>query len=194
MNDKYSEQLALSLLKKHFLEYQGLELLDKPDLIDVQNSIGVEVTRAINPTVEERENHFSKHMKNQSKNEFTAKQIENVEQCGIGIVCDEANGDKMLGLVRVFGMEEHELLHCAIMKKYAKKYSELDRIDLYVYFRQVCPSGLSDSEINKIFQTVCECEKKYGQVFSKIMIDFHSVLKILDLKNKSVKEINDYGE
>lgn len=198
MRDRYSEQLALTLLKKHFAEYQGLELSDKPDLIDEQNSIGVEVTRAINSTVEEREAYFSKHMKNRRKNEFTTKQIENVEQCGLGIVCensfDEADDEKMLGLVRVFGIEEYEQLHCAIRNKHAKKYVELDRIDLYIYFRQVCPSGLSDFEINKIFQTVYECEKKYGQVFSKIMIDFHSVLKILDLKNKSVKEINDYGE
>ena len=193
MRERYEEIEALTLLKKHFPTYRGLDLFDKPDLIDKQNSIGVEVTMALNPNVEEREKYFIKHLKNHNRQEVTVAQLEKVEQYGLSIVSAddtwEFDGGKMLGLVRVFGMEEHEQLHNAINKKFTKKYAKLERIDLYIFFRHVCRAGLSDAEIERLFCTAYRCQKEHGAIFENIMIDFYSTLLILDLKNHEMQEI-----
>ena len=193
MSDRYEEQLALSLLQKHFPIYRELELSDRPDLIDNQRSLGVEVTMALNPHVEEREKYFEKHLKNRNRQEVSVAQLEKVEQYGLSIVDSaDALGDTcgiMLGLIRVFGMEEHEQLHNAIKKKYTKKYANLERIDLYIFFRHVCRAGMSEAEIEKLFRTAYKCQEEYGKIFDNIMIDFYDVLLILDLKDHEMKEI-----
>lgn len=193
MRERQSEQRALELLKKHFQEYKGLVSSDKPDLIDRDNSIGVEVTSALNPKVEEREVHFAEKMKSRDKSEFAPREIAEVEKYGLRIVSKKNSEDgNMLGLVRVFGLEELEQVHIAIKKKYKKKYEELDRIDLYIFFRQICRKAISDSKIKSLFCTAYNCEKEHGKVFRKIMIDFYGVLLIMDLENNCVEELTDY--
>ena len=188
---------ALRLLKKYFPEYQGLKSGDKPDLIDLENSIGVEVTRALNPCVREREVHFVEKMKEKRRDAVTPRDMEKLEQFGLSIVCDDHSMEKkIVGLVRVFGMEEHDQLHIAIQKKYEIQiqYAQLDRIDLYIYFRHVFREGFAASELNRLFNTIHQCQEKYGKVFRKIMIDFYSVLLVLDVERGSVEEIKNYGE
>ena len=193
MRERYEEKLALSLLKKHFSIYKGLNLSDKPDLIDEKCSIGVEVTRALNPSVEEREKYFEKKLNNRDRSEVEIDQIEKVEQYGLSIVSAndtwDSNGGKMLGLTRVFGIEEYEQLHNAIRKKYTKKYEKLKRIDLYIFFRHVCRDGLDDSDIERIFCTAYKCQEESCTIFENIMIDFCSTLLVFDLKNHEMKEI-----
>ena len=191
------EEEALRLLKKYFPEYQGLELKDKPDLIDWKNSIGVEVTRALNPCVKEREVHFVNKMKDKRRDEFTSQDMAKLERFGLSIVCDDHSmEEKIVGLVRVFGMEEHDQLHIAIRKKYEIQiqYAQLDRIDLYIYFRHVFREGFAASELDRLFDTIYQCQEKHGKVFRKIMIDFYSVLLVLDVERGSVEEIKNYGE
>lgn len=196
MRQRPSEQRALELLKQHFQEYNGLVSSEKPDLIDRDKSIGVEVTSALNPKVEEREVYFYKEMKGKHKSSFTAQEIETVEQHGLKIVsCAGFNGtceEKMLGLVRVFGTEELDQLHTAIRNKYKKEYERVDRLDLYIFFRQICAEGISDFEIIRLFETAHKCEEKYGAVFQKIMIDFYEVLLVMDVQRNSTEKITDY--
>ena len=193
MRERYEENLALSLLKKHFLIYKDLKLSDKPDLVDERDSIGVEVTMALNPNVEEREKYFEKHLKNRELSEVSIEQLKTVEQYGLSIVSEkytrEMDDGKVLGLVRVFGNEELELLHKAIRKKYAKKYAKLEEIDLYIFFRHVCGACLNASEIERLFCTAYKCQEENGTIFENIMIDFYSTMVILDLKNHECREI-----
>ena len=192
MRVRETEQLALTLLKKHFPEYSGLTLSDKPDLIDPQKSIGVEVTRALNPKVEQRLRHVEEKMKNRDITEFSDEQIKKVEQFGLHIVCKEQpeeEKDKIVGMIRVFGLEENEQLYIAIRKKYSKQYTKLKRLDLYVYFRHICEGSWGTAEKEKVFSTAYECQKQHGEVFENIMIDFYSVLLIFDLKKHEIKEI-----
>ena len=195
MKVREEENEALRLLKKHFPEYQGLGSSETPDWIDRENSIGVEVTRALNPCVREREVHFVDKMKDKRRDEFTSRDMEKLEQFGLSVVCDDHYmEEKIVGLVRVFGMEEHEQLHIAIRKKYEIQYTKLDRIDLYIYFRHVFREGFAASELDRLFDTIYQCQEKHGKVFRKIMIDFYSVLLVLDVERGSVEEIKNYGE
>jgi len=184
-----SEELsALKVLKKHFYQYQGLEILeeDKPDLKDLKNSIGVEVVRAINEDVEQKYSFMVKSSKNNKVNSISNKSLEHAKNLGVDFVLD---GEKSIGFIRILDEKEKELLHNSIEKKYEKKYKGLKTIDLYIFFRQYFLECLSDNDIQLLFQTIENCEKKYGKVFTKIIIDFHSKLLVLDTIHKTYEKI-----
>lgn len=187
------ELLALELLKKHFPQYSGLELSDKPDLVDLENSIGVEVTSASNPKVREREAFYWKKLHGRNIKNFTKTQINLGEEYGLSLLHTKNDGE-IFSLARTFGAEEQELLHKAIVEKYQKTYQQLNQIDLYIFFRQYCAEGFSYDDLQGLFQTAHQCEKKYSEAFGKIMVDFYSKLLTLDIRNNSIKVIIDYDK
>lgn len=186
------EELALELLKKHFLEYNGLKLSDKPDLVDIENSIGVEVTSASNPKVREREAFYWKELHGKNIQNFNKAQINKVEKCGLYL--NNENDGKIFSLARMYGAEEKELLPNAIKKKYSKKYQGLKKLDLYIFFRHFFIEGFSNTDLQGLFQTIHQCEKQYGKVFSRIMVDFYSKLLVLDVSNDSIKVHTEYNQ
>lgn len=198
MRTRAEEETALRLLKKHFPQYSGLIIQDKPDLIDCEKSLGIEVTRAVNPEIEKQTAYFYDELKGKSKDEVKSSSIAKVEKSGLDIVCfkddGQKNAEQMYGLVRVFGDKEKELLHDAICMKYAKKYQNLYDINLYIFFRHMCRGALIEYDFEKLFQTAHSCETKYGKVFKKIMIDFYSVLVVMDLEHDCVEEVMNYGD
>ena len=65
----YYECLAKLILEKMFPnEFENLEILDKPDLQDDKNGIGVEVTIARNKVQEENESLYAKIESGQVRN------------------------------------------------------------------------------------------------------------------------------
>ena len=198
MRVRQEELEALRLMKKHFPQYKNLISSDKPDLVDLATSIGVEITRAVNPEIEKQESYFYDHLKGKTKAEVCQHSIAEVENCGLDIVCikddEQETTERMYGLVRVFGLEEKDLLYQAVRTKYTKKYQKLDSIDLYLFFRHMCRNGLSEDDLKNLIQTAYDCEKEHGKVFGKIMIDFYSVLVVIDLKHNRVHEITNYGD
>ena len=179
------ELIALKVLKKYFPQYQGLEILeeDKPDLKDLRNSMGVEVTRAVNEDVENIISYLNKNSKNYKKTP-RPEAIERAKQEGV-IYDDEG----IEGFCRIFGEKEINLLHKCIKQKYDKKYQGLKIIDLYIFFRQFFMECLSDNDIQSLFQTIENCEKKCGKIFNNIIIDFYNRFLILDTTSKTCKKI-----
>lgn len=192
------EREALRLLKKHFPQYSELTHSDRPDLIDCEKSLGVEVTRAVDAEIEKQKAYFYDNLKGKSKDEVRSRSVSQVEKCGLDIVCikdgEQETTERMYGLVRVFGPEEKRLLYKGIRAKYAKKYQRLDSIDLYLFFRHMCRGAFAETDFSALLQTVHDCEIKYGKVFKKIMIDFYSVLVVMDLEHDCIKEVEDYGD
>lgn len=198
MRIRQEEDEALRLLKKHLPDYMGLVSSDKPDLIDYGKSLGVEVVRAVNEKIEQQKAYFYKNLKGKSNHEIQKESLAELGRFGLKIACikddvQEAS-EKMHTLIRIFGLEEKELLHRAIRAKYIKDYEKLDSIDIYIFFRQICRCTMTKDDINTLFQTAHNCEAKYGKVFKKIMIDFYSELVVMDLENNSVYEITNYGD
>ena len=198
MRVREDEHEALRLLHKHFPRFGRLEKSERPDWVDYESSLGVEVTQAVNQTVKEQEEYFHKNLKGKSKEAICPQSISRVEKCGLAIVSikngEQENTERMYGLVRVFGVEEKELLRKAICSKYAKQYQKLESIDLYVFFRHMCRGAFAETDFNALLQTAHDCEIKYGKVFKKIMIDLYSVLIILDLEHDRVEEVMNYGD
>ena len=198
MRVRQEEQEALRLLKKHFPQYSKLTHSDKPDLINCEKSLGVEVTCAVDPKIEKQTAYFYENLKGHSKDEARLRSVSQVEKCGLDIVCikdgEEETTERMYGLVRVFDLKEKELLHQAIRTKYTKKYQKLDSIDLYLFFRHMCRGALSEDDLKKLMQTAHDCEIEHGKVFEKIMIDFYSVLVVIDLEHNCIDEITNYGD
>lgn len=198
MKIRTEESEALRLLKKHFPRYSGLVYSDKPDLIDCEKSLGVEITRAVNPEIEKQTVFFWENLKGKRKDEVLECSVSQVEKCGLGIVCIKDGvqdpAERMYGLSRVFGLEEIILLHKAICAKYAKKYQNLDSVDLYVFFRHMCRGAFAETDFSALLQTAHDCEKEHGKVFKKIMIDFYSVLVVMDLEHDCMEEVEDYGD
>ena len=187
------EELALELLKKHFLEYNGLKLSDKPDLVDIENSIGVEVTSASNPKVREREAFYWKELHGKKIQDIGKAQQNQGEEYGLSLVYIKKDGE-IFSLARMYGAEEKELLPNAIKKKYSKKYQGLKKLDLYIFFRHFFIEGFSNTDLQGLFQTIHQCEKQYGKVFSRIMVDFYSKLLVLDVSNDSIKVHTEYNQ
>ena len=198
MRVREEEREALRLLKKHFPQYSELTHSDKPDLIDCEKSLGIEVTRAVDAEIEKQTTYFYDNLKGKSKDEARSRSISQVEKCGLDIVCikdgEQEPTERMYGLVRVFGLEEKRLLHKAIRAKYAKKYQNLDSIDLYVFFRHMCRGAFIETDFRTLLQTAHDCETKHGKVFKKIMVDFYSVLVVMDIEHDCVEEVKDYGD
>ena len=184
------EARAQIVLSRFFPEYAGVHCADKPDLVCEQRSIGVEVTQAVNPAVKEREAYYCKSIRGKNYTDVSKNALKKVEQYGLCVVYErDENEQRMgcpLGLSRVFGMEEFEFLHKAVKQKYGKEYRQLDRLDLYIYFSQVCRSGVIDEEFRRVMRTAHECESEYGRVFSKILIDFGKDVVILDLRTDEI--------
>ena len=120
MRAREEELITLDILKKNFVQYQGLEKLeeDRPDLKDLRNSIGVEVTRAVNQDVENIISYMNKNSKNHKKTP-RPEAIEQAKQEGV-IYNDEG----IEGFYRVFGEKEINLLHKCIEEKYAKSIKD----------------------------------------------------------------------
>ncbi|MBE5745296.1 MAG: hypothetical protein E7355_04085 [Clostridiales bacterium] len=187
------ELQALTLLKKYFYEYRELVLSDKPDLVDMENSIGVEITTAVNQNVAEREAFYRNKMNDKNIRGFSKVDIQKFEQYGLSLVHEKGNG-RIFGLSRMFGTEEKELIFKAIEKKYKKQYQPLKILDLYIFFRQFFIEGISKDDLQGLFQNIHQYENIYGKIFDKIMIDFYSELLILDVNNDSVRVITNYNE
>lgn len=198
MRIRQEENEALRLLKKHLPHYMGLVSSDKPDLIDYEKSLGVEVVCAVNETIEKQEAHFYKNLNGKGKHEVPKKSSAEFERFGLRVASIKEDGqeasEKMYTLIRICGLEEKELLHRAISAKYTKEYQKLDSIDLYIFFRHMCRRAMTKDDFDALLQTAHNCEAEHGKVFRKIMIDFYSDLVILDLECNSVCEITDYGD
>lgn len=188
MKEREEEFIALNILNKLFVKYQGLKILeeDKPDLKDLQKSIGVEVTSAINPNIANIFSYINRKSKNYKKSP-RPKAIERAQQEGVVF-----NGEQLDGFYRFFSTKEIELLHNCIKQKYSKRYTGFNTIDLFIFFRQYFLECLSDNDIQSLFQTIENCEEKYGKIFNNIIIDFYNKLLILDttLKTREVFEID----
>ena len=187
------ELVALELLKKHFPQYSGLKLSDKPDLVDIDNSIGVEVTSASNPKVRERETFYCKELHGKKIQDIGKAQQNQGEEYGLSLVYTKNDGE-IFSLARMYGAEEKELLPNAIKKKYSKKYQGLKKLDLYIFFRHFFVECFSKTDLQELFSMIHQCEKHYGKVFGKIMVDFYSKLLVLDISNDSIKVFTDYNQ
>ena len=185
------ELLALKRLKTFFNEYQGLKPIadpnKNPDLVDNKNSIGVEVTRAINKEVARISGDFNREIKGKRYEDLEEKHTSNNKQIGLKYIEDKELG--IIGIYRFLNKSEKELLHKCIKSKYAKKYEKLGRKDLYIFFTDFFIECLSEEDIKELFKTAHECEKEYGEVFSKIIIDFSGVYLVLDLKSNTTNTI-----
>ena len=188
------ELRALMLLSSLFPEYQNLQKNDKPDLVDFERSIGVEVTDAVSKDIMQGESYYQKHLKNEEFESCSKESIKKLKKVGLKPTYQKSeNGirfGKPIGLLRVFGIEELDLLHEAIKNKYSKKYKDLRSLDLYILFSQMCLSSINDREFEKLLCTAHECEKTYGIVFQKIMIDFIGDIEILNLKNDKITSLH----
>ena len=184
MKKREEELVALDILRKNFVQYQGLEKLEeeRPDLKDLRNSIGVEVTRAVNQDVGNIISCMNKNSKNYKKTP-RPEAIERAKQEGVVY-----NDEGIEGFYRLFGEKEINLLHKCIEQKYAKQYQGLNTIDLYIFFRQYFLECLTDDNMQSLFNTIENCERKYGKVFTKIIIDFDSKLLVLDATLKPMRK------
>ena len=198
MRFRREEIVALEHLKRHFPQYSGLVWFDKPDLIDTEKSVGVEVVCAVNPEVKKQESYFCNKLKGRPLKIVSKMSTEQFKKNSMTICApceDELGNDALMyTVIRIFDSTEKKLLHRTIQNKYTKKYPQLNSIDLYIFFRHMCREIFKTDEFYELIKTAHICEEKYGKIFKKIMIDFFSELVILDLEHDCVTEISNYGK
>lgn len=184
---------AITVLSNTFCEYRTLKKSEKPDFIDRDNSIGVEVTSAVNKEVMYNQSFYFNNLKNVEYEEDLGDSIKKIEKNGLKVTYFKDDQGrkygKPVGLLRVFGEKEFSLLYETIQKKYSKKYEKLNKLDLYILFSQCCRAPINDNEFKKLLITAHECEKTFGKIFSNIFIDFSGDLVMLDLLTDEIIDV-----
>lgn len=164
LNNRFIEFVSLEILKYLYPDkYSSLKLVDKPDLQDKENQIGVEVVEAVNNNLAQIDGEFYKYR-------FGKKTKEEKEKCRRTIERNGATVDEFGITYPVqYSNEELDILKYAIEKKIEKfdNYSpnEFKVLDLFVMY----PSYLmphSDIVLNDFFKYIGKINnKKYGRIF-----------------------------
>lgn len=168
----YYECYAKKVLEDLFPEqFINLKLSDKPDLQDVQNSIGVEVTIAEDSKTLEAESLYSQLWCGDECDR--AKYIERIQQCG-------ASYEK--GILLSSGSDNFRLINRAIKSKVEKlikaEYRALDEYQLFV-FSSICANDIMlKNELDYLL------ERKITNYFRKIYILVPGALFYFNLRKR----------
>lgn len=160
------EYFALALLKILFPEkYKNLlkKNMDRPDLKDVSNNFGVEVTTADSENDNEDNRLLSIYRKNNKK------EIKKVLEKHGNIICDTGMATRIVSGGGYKTKYDNCLLTKSIYKKIisVKKYiSNFEYVDLVVIKNEIVPSIWED----EIFNCVDEIVKNNEMVFRNIFI------------------------
>lgn len=186
----YYECLAKLILEKLFLnEFGSLEILDKPDLQDDKNSIGVEVTRAIDKEQEKKESLYAKIESRKRQNgDGTIEKINNSYKSRSVYVNGEEirepnryNDGILVGIPdsddfnRIFERFSDKIkkLNDDGYKKYIKNY-------LFVYSDILANQQMINQAISKM-NTI---QSKYKLWFQKVFVNVPHYIYILNLESK----------
>lgn len=174
----YYECLAKLILEKMFPnEFENLEILDKPDLQDDKNGIGVEVTIARNKDQEENESLYAKIESGQVRNRDKAiEKINNSSKLYAmyvdGILVGISDNDDFERIFESFS-EKIKKLNDDGYKKYMENY-------LFVY-SDICAN---QQMLNQAISKMNNIQSKHKIKFQKVFVCVPQYMYILNLENK----------
>lgn len=171
----YYECYAKIVLEEFF--GYNLSLDDKPDLQDIQNNIGIEVTIAEKSETSEAERLYStlfyvdKHTRE--------KNIKRIEQCGSkykdGILLSSGTDD--FNLI-------NEAINCKREKLKSAGYKKLNQYQLFIFSSIYAIDSMLQDELQFLLM------KKIDTFFSKIYVLVPEEIYYFNLKEKSYKIFN----
>lgn len=174
----YYECLAKLILEKMFPnEFENLEILDKPDLQDDKNGIGVEVTIARNKDQEENESLYAKIESGQVRNRDKAiEKINNSSKLYAmyvdGILVGISDNDDFERIFESFS-EKIKKLNDDGYKKYMENY-------LFVY-SDICAN---QQMLYQAISKMNNIQSKHKIKFQKVFVCVPQYMYILNLENK----------
>lgn len=171
----YNECYAKIVLEE-FFNY-NLLLDDKPDLQDIQNNIGVEVTIAEKSETLEAEKLYSTLY--YVDEHIQEKDIKRIEQCGSkykdGILSSSGNDD--FNLI-------NEAINCKMEKLKSAGYKKLNQYQLFIFSSIYAIDSMLQDELQFLLM------KKIDTFFSKIYVLVPEEIYYFNLKEKSYKIFN----
>ncbi|EOT24124.1 hypothetical protein C805_02336 [Eubacterium sp. 14-2] len=174
----YYECLAKLILEKMFPnEFENLEILDKPDLQDDKNGIGVEVTIARNKVQEENESLYAKIESGQVRNRDKAiEKINNSYKPYAmyvdGILVGIPDNDDFERIFKSFS-EKIKKLNDDGYKKYMENY-------LFVYSDILANQQM----LNQAISEMNNIQTKHKIRFQKVFVCVPQYIYILNLESK----------
>lgn len=155
--------------------YKDLMHSDKPDLIDVSHSLGVEVTDAIEPKSREADSCFAK-LSEAEDPKYRERLTERIEQCGA-----TCNGGILFG---PNGTDSFDLIHNALKAKLVKLndggYQHCKRYELFVH------SDIFASEcmLQQALATMVEISLDFSRIYTMVTVTVPENIYRFDLENK----------
>ena len=162
-------------------EYSGLVNEDRPDLQMPDKSLGIEVTRAMEP---------KKNVANQLLKEMAGLDIKEEDKAEVGQIIETGYG---YGLQdgRYIGHIEYEywalaqplrrIIESKVSKVGSGFYGDFDRYDLYVF----CKDNLTEDEVVLIMEYTNDLQRNIDIKYSKMYLSLIDRLYVCDLTDVS---------
>ena len=158
--------------------YAGLVNEDRPDLQMPDKSMGIEVTRAMEPT---------KNVANQLLKEMAGLNIKEEDKEEVGQIIDSGYGyglqeGKYIGQIEyeywALAQPLRRIIESKVSKVASGFYGEFDEYGLYIF----CKDDLSEEEVRLTMEYACDLQRHIDIRYSTMYLSLIDKLYVCDLK------------
>ena len=157
-------------------EFDGLEKSERPDWVDYENRIGMEVVQAIDGKYREEKKHFSNKIAGKKLDNLSQKDMRSIKRYQGRIFTEKELGisnDSTVASHSYTMYGEIDRLYDAVKKKLAlinkeqNGYQKLRHIFLYV----LCDTVVTYDDVKELFKFIHAEQQGYSERFSGVFID-----------------------
>lgn len=190
-NKNFREILALITLQKLFPdEFCDLHLSDRPDLMDFQKGLGIEVTYPTDKKREQLSSYYYSHLEGQKIQDASEKGLKKFRDASLDILLDE--NDRISGYKSPLIPFDLTTLYAAIDNKVEKLnrglYAYPTNIFLYLEMSKYSYDISQYDVAQKILKYADTLRNKNTYFFKEIFYDCLFILYRINLENKKIQE------
>lgn len=182
--NRYEYRAKNTLLEFFPNEFNNLQKSEKPDWIDINRGVGVEVVRATNETFQKDKDHIEKKIAGNDLEKLSPKEQRSIGRCKGNIYTTRDLGFSRINTIASYCYayytgEVKEMLKETIMNKIRRinsgreNYQSLQFIALYV----VCDAEICYIEPLEVFDSIRvaqqECKNKFAELFVDDGVDLY---------------------
>ena len=190
------EIFALSTLQVVFpLEFNNLTLSDRPDLIDFNNHLGIEVVHPVDEKHEMLDSYYHNYLHGKTLGEISPKGLEKFKSNSYDIMLDSQN-KTVCAYKTPYKPFDMQIIFSVIDKKMKKLNSNLykysNNIALFLEM-SMCSSDIVDYSVAKnILTYIKNIEPNYTLVYKEIFLDCIIKLYRINVKQEKITEIDTF--